>query len=97
MPEDRLLAVATELADALADGFEVARVLAERSAEVFGTATAVLLLDGPDGRPRLAADSGARVRVLEAGQLQDGRGPAFDALRAHVPARCADLLAPGCP
>lgn len=100
MPEDRLFAVATELADALDGDFDAARsaaVLAARAAEIFGAATAVLLLDGPDGRPRLAADSGPRVRTLEAGELREGRGPAFDALRTHANVRCDDLKAPGLP
>ena len=99
LPEDRLLAVAAELADALAGDFdatESAAVLAARAAEILGAATAVLLLDGPDGKPRLAADSGARTRAVETDQLANGWGPAFDALRAHVIVQCADLLAPGC-
>ena len=99
MPEDRLLAVVTELADALAGDLgatQSASVLAARATEVLGVAAAVLLLDGPDGKLRLAAYSGERVRTLEAGQVADGRGPAFDALRAHVTVQCADLLAPGC-
>jgi len=97
---DRLLAVATELADALAGDFDATRsavVLAARAAETLGAATVVLLLDGPDGRPRLAADSGARVRTLDTGQLRDGWGPAFDAVRTHANVRCDDLHAPGCP
>lgn len=95
-----MLAVAIELADALAGDFDPARsagVLAARAAEIFGADAAVSLLDAPDGRPRLAADSGARVRTLEMAQLRDERGPAFDALRAHANVRCADLRAPGLP
>ncbi len=99
MSEDRILAVAAELADVLAGDFDAARsarLLAVRAAATFGASAAVLLLDGPDGRPRLAGDSGARVHTLEAGQLAERRGPAFDALRVRRVVRCADLRAPGC-
>jgi GAF domain-containing protein len=94
--ESALADLFVALADTLVDDFDVVELLdrlVSSCVDLFGVASAgVLLLDGTR-RLRLVASSSERAEALEAFQIQADEGPCLDCARSMRPVSIPDLEA----
>ena len=83
--EEWLASTLVELADTLADEFDMVEflsLLAQRCVELFGAVEAGLMLADPTGELRYIASSSERSRILELFELQSEEGPCLDAFHS---------------
>ncbi|WP_219463900.1 GAF and ANTAR domain-containing protein [Nonomuraea rhizosphaerae] len=92
--EERIAGAFADLADVLADDFDVIDYLQRLTGHcvaLLGVAAAGVLVDNGRGRPQLVAASTEQARVLEVLQIQQAQGPCFDTFATGEPVSCAEL------
>ena len=92
--EQRMLDTFVELADTLANDFEVnefLRMLIERCTELLQVSTAGVMLETPDGHLRLAAALTPEMEALEQAEVDNHDGPCHEAYRTGAAVVADDL------
>ena len=92
--ERELVETFVKLSDTLVADYDVVdlvQVLVDRSAELFGAASAGLLLADIDGTAEVLASTDEDSRLIELLQVRSGEGPCLDCFRTGKPVASADL------
>lgn len=90
----RVMDTFVELADTLSSDYDIAdflHLLVERCQEILRATTGGVLVEGPDGSPRLVAATSEHMRRLEQAELDHEEGPCLEAYRRGEQVLAPDL------